>query len=271
LSRERFIPDRYGSSEFQAQGWYTLFRTGDRARLQADGSFIFEGRVDGDTLIKLRGLRIDLGDIESTTLTTANGELSEVAVSLRGEPQFLVGHVVLSPMFAASDLDVDSFLEELLLKLPLPMYMKPAMLIPVDSLPMTIHGKRDRKALVTLPLGMDDEDNRLEDVEDLDSVTTDDLTETEERLKNIWLAILPAEAVSARHRQVPNGQGKKKTSDGIHSHTDFFAAGGNSLLLAQLQAEIKKEFGVMLPIKLLMEVCSEGLGELADMVEAAEE
>ncbi|KAM3086885.1 hypothetical protein ACMFMG_001006 [Clarireedia jacksonii] len=262
LSRERFIPDRYGSSEFQAQGWCRLFRTGDRVRLQADGSFIFEGRVDGDTLIKLRGLRIDLGDIESTTLTAAKGKLSEVAVSLRGEPQFLVGHVVLSPTFAASDLDVDSFLEDLLLKLPLPMYMKPAILIPVDSLPMTIHGKRDRKAIATLPLGMDDEDNRLEDVDDLDSVITNDLTETEERLKNIWLAILPTEAVSARRG--------KKNSDAINSNTDFFAAGGNSLLLAQLQAEIKKEFDVMLPIKLLMEVCSEGLGELADMVEAAE-
>lgn len=269
LSRTRFIPDSHVSPGFSARGWHTVFRTGDQARLQPDGSLIFEGRIEGDTLIKLRGLRIDLGDIESTTLTAANGILSEVAVSVRGDPEFLVGHVVMSPTCEASDLDVDFFLQNLLLNLPLPLYMKPAMLVPISSLPITIHGKRDRKAIATLPLGEDKDDDGDASGDKFDSTSFGDLNETEYRLREIWQSILPADAVSARHHQHQSKQ-RGKRPGGIHPNTSFFEAGGNSLLLAPLQVEIKKEFGVTLPIKLLMEACSEGLGDLADMMEAAQ-
>ena len=181
-----------------------MYRTSDRGRLRDDSALICEGRIQGDTQIKLRGFRIELEDIEDTILQVAKGVLIKAVVSLRGQTdeQFLVANVILEKTHLA--LDHEDFLKRLPSLLPLPLYMCPTVVIALDNLPLTYHLKLDRSAIGVLPLP------EIED--DADSA---ELTEEQTRLRSIWQEILPH-----AHR--------------IAADTDFFLVGGNSLLLVKL-------------------------------------
>ncbi|KAJ5361341.1 polyketide synthetase [Penicillium brevicompactum] len=140
------------------------YRTGDRGVLHADGALEILGRIDGDTQVKLRGLRIELQDIEHAILKAANGLITEVVVTTRGNPTILVAHVTL----AAS--------------LPLPQYMRPTTAIAIDRIPLTNSGKIERKALQALPLPSSSPQER-----------SPSLTSTEDRLAQVWESVLPAQ------------------------------------------------------------------------------
>lgn len=60
-----------------------MYRTRDRGRLLPNGSIIVEGRIGEDTEIRLRGLRIDLKDIEQTIVRYARGVVAEAVASVR--------------------------------------------------------------------------------------------------------------------------------------------------------------------------------------------
>lgn len=224
LTKQKFVPDAFLSSNstYTINGWHNMYRTGDRGRLRDDGALICEGRIDGDTQIKLRGLRIELEDIEITILQAANGSLLNTVVSVRGEvdSQFLVAHLVFSETFRIQDRE--AFLKRLPSLLPLPQYMCPAVFIPLDRLPLTNHFKLDRQAIIELPLPLPEKD-----------AVVMQLTGTESRLRLIWQEILPyAPAIAA--------------------DTDFFSVGGNSLLLVNLQAMVREAFQVVLRLVDLM-------------------
>lgn len=215
LTREKFVPNTFASTEDARNGWDRLYRSGDRGRILGDGSIIFLGRMDQDSQINLRGFRIELEDVENTILHTAKGILTDAAVSVRGDPQILVSFVVFSLENPSSD--TAGFLKQLSSELSLPPYMCPAMMIPLHHLPTTTNGKRDRAALdaISLPASSGSDQQAS-------------LSDTESQLKSLWMKSLP-DVIDI--------------SD-IDKDTGFFHVGGSSILLMKLQALISETFDV---------------------------
>jgi hybrid polyketide synthase/nonribosomal peptide synthetase ACE1 len=228
LTKERFLPDDFAPATYLQNNWTTMHRSGDRGKLSADG-LVLEGRVEGDTQIKLRGIRIDLQDIESTIVKYAAGAVRDAVVSLRnsGETDILVAHIILSAAFSG---DAKRLLESLQTSLPLPQYMRPATTLIVETLPTSHSGKLDRRAVAQLPL---------------QSVTLNTFAtklgkdqSPESEMRAIWKQALGAEITSLHP---------------IDHTTDFFHVGGNSLALARVQGMLKTAFSIELPLALLFE------------------
>jgi aspyridone synthetase (hybrid polyketide synthase/nonribosomal peptide synthetase) len=191
-----------------------IYRTGDKGCLLADGSLLLLGRIEGDTLVKLRGLRIELTEVSEALLQAGKGSISDAVVTVRGDPQFLVAHVVSSGRKHLTQAE----LNQLSASLPLPRYMIPSVMILLDSLPVTQNGKLDRKVIQQLPLpesslGVPDQEP---------------LTVVEGEVCNMWKRVI--------------GDALGKTL--IQADSDFFAVGGSSLLLLQLQSSLKDKMGV---------------------------
>ncbi|RML29873.1 Non-ribosomal peptide synthetase [Pseudomonas savastanoi pv. retacarpa] len=139
LSAERFVADPFVPGE-------RLYRTGDRARLRADGAVEYIGRVDHQ--VKIRGFRIELGEIESRLQQcTGVREAVVLAVELAGSTQ-LVAYVVPQVM-ANGDAEQLALRQGIKSQLQssLPDYMVPTHLLLLPELPLTPSGKLDRKAL----------------------------------------------------------------------------------------------------------------------------
>ncbi|GAA0435579.1 hypothetical protein Acor_55920 [Acrocarpospora corrugata] len=125
LTAERFVPDPYGPPGGR------LYRTGDRVRWREDG-LEFLGRGDGQ--IKLRGHRIELGEVESACESVPGVVAAVAAVHEENLVAYLVG-----------DADPDDVRAELAGRLPA--YLVPAWFIRLPALPLTPNGKLDRRAL----------------------------------------------------------------------------------------------------------------------------
>ncbi|HEY4056024.1 MAG TPA: amino acid adenylation domain-containing protein, partial [Kofleriaceae bacterium] len=133
LTAERFVPD-----PFEPGG--RLYRSGDQVRLLDDGRLEFLGRVDDQ--VKVRGFRVELGEIEAAL--TALPQVSHAAVVARGASQAemrLIGYVI--P--AGPACDTAEILASLAQRLPA--HMVPAVLVVVADLPRSPAGKVDRTAL----------------------------------------------------------------------------------------------------------------------------
>lgn len=194
-----------------------MYKTGDRGRLTEDGSLIFLGRKDDDTLVKLRGLRINLDEIATSLVQQANGDLIEAVVSVRGDPQVLVAHVVFAPERRTLD---PLELRGLSCKLPFPSYMCPEIIVPLETLPLNPNGKVDRRAIQGLEIPAAPSSS---------TASQPLLTVPQAELMMIWQLILPL-----------------KDSAELMPDSDFFMVGGNSMLLARLQGAIKEHIGVSL-------------------------
>nr|QEO74212.1 condensation domain-containing protein [uncultured bacterium] len=132
LTASRFVADPYGEPGTR------MYRTGDLVRRRADDSLQFLGRVDDQ--VKLRGFRIELGEIETVLRTHA--DVSAAAVIVREDTpgvQRLVAYVV------SAGVEVDQLREHLSTRLP--SHMVPAAYVVLESLPRTVAGKLDRRAL----------------------------------------------------------------------------------------------------------------------------
>ena len=177
-----------------------MYRTGDMARWQPDGTLEFLARADQQ--IKIRGFRIEPGEIEAALLT--HPAVTQAAVLMReqsGTKQLVV--YVVAPT-GARPRELRSWAE-----VRLPDYMVPAHFILLDRLPLTAHGKLDRKALPDVKKGS------------LKTFAEDapPLTETEWQLAAIWRRVLGVERVG--------------TED------NFFELGGDSMLTLQIVAEAR--------------------------------
>ena len=179
LTDRQFISSPFATSADIAKGWTRIYRTGDICHLNQDGAMVFHNRISGDTQIKIRGIRIEITDIEASMLLTAEGNLQDVVVSLReGDPDYLVAHVVFNASCKISD--KVTYLEQLLGKLPLPQYMLPTKAIPIDALPLTNHSKIDRKAAKVLPIPVSTSKHQ----------DNSEMTETMAQLKLLWEEVL---------------------------------------------------------------------------------
>ena len=212
LTNERFVHNPYASPWFISKGWVTMHKTGDQGRLDIEGRLLLEGRIDGDTQVKLRGIRIDLRDIEASIIRTSTGMVADVAVSVREQRgiTFLVAHAVLK------DQEDASYLQRLQARLPLPQYMKPSIMVSISQLPMNSSNKLDRKPLVALPATEAHHATSSEEK----------LTFQQAEMKALWAQVIPAELSGSFE---------------IGPRSDFFHVGGTSLLLVNLQSLLKQK------------------------------
>ncbi|CAJ2504343.1 Uu.00g117370.m01.CDS01 [Anthostomella pinea] len=222
LNRERFIPNVMASKNDLGRDWNTIHRTGDLGRWGETGALFIEGRISGDTQIKLRGLRIDLREVEHALLETAQGQLGEAVVSCcrmsASDPEFLVAHVVFNQI--VSEDKWSQVATSLPPRLDIPRYMCPGIVVPVTSLPRTNTGKLDRRAVAALPLPNI-------------SVREVGLSRTETLLGSIWSDIIP---------------GNMANTNRITPSTDFFHIGGTSLLLLELRRRVRADFDTELSL-----------------------
>ncbi|KAG9959371.1 nonribosomal peptide synthase SidD, partial [Aureobasidium melanogenum] len=216
-----------------------LYKTGDLGKYDPDGSggIIFAGRKD--TQVKLRGQRVELGEIESqlgARLPSGTTVIAEVIVPQgTGGQATLVAFVAPVASKGHGQKDISSTklpgeLREALSKADaevkdiLPRYMVPTSYIPVNHIPVLISGKTDRKQLKAFGTTVD--------LRDLSQDSTDagrKLNDLEQRLQQAWSQVLNLEAAS------------------IGLQDNFFALGGDSLAAMRL-VSICREQGLVLSV-----------------------
>jgi len=205
LTAERFVPDPFGAAGGR------LYRTGDRVRWRADGTLEFLGRVDAQ--VKVRGFRIEPGEIESA-LRRREGVADCVVVAREDVPgeKRLVAYVV-------GEVEAGVLREPL--RRELPEHMVPSAFVVLEQLPLTPNGKLDRKALPA------------PDFAPAERHYVAPRTPTEEVLAAIWAEVLGIERVGVQD--------------------DFFALGGHSLMAVRLLSRIHAVTGVRIPLHALFE------------------
>ncbi|KAK2042903.1 putative PKS-NRPS protein [Colletotrichum somersetense] len=210
-----------------------LYRTGDSGRLLSDGTLLCFGRLEGDTQIKLRGLRVELEEVEAALLKASEGLLSSVVVSRRGD--ILVAHATISVNVGREIAVGDSELTSILRRLHgrLPQYFIPAAIIPLTALPTNANGKLHRKAIAALALPATAPTSN-EQVQTAigggEGEEQESMNIREGELSLLWERVLPSTAAATMGRIAPS--------------SDFFMRGGNSLLVMRLQALIRESMGV---------------------------
>jgi amino acid adenylation domain-containing protein len=215
-TKERFIKNPFATECDKKKGYTRLYKTGDLARYLPDGNIECIGR--NDFQVKIRGYRIELGEIEKEIVSLDSIKQCVVMTSSRensgGSNQFLVAYYI-----SENSISNDIITEALAKKFP--DYMIPSIFVHMQSLPTTITGKLDRKALPK---------------PDLNTLTMEYIkprNEVEETLCQIWEEILEINRI------------------GIND--DFFYLGGNSILTIQLLARILRKFNVSISLKDIFE------------------
>jgi amino acid adenylation domain-containing protein/non-ribosomal peptide synthase protein (TIGR01720 family) len=194
LTAEKFIPNPF-SDEPGAR----LYRTGDLAQYLTGGEIEFAGRVDNQ--VKLRGVRIEPGEVESVLRQhpAVADAVANVLEDAQGHKR-LIAYTVTKPQHASPSLEEwRTYVEEIL-----PEYMIPSAFIALDALPLTPNGKLDRRALPP-----------PDDARPSDGARYDEpRTPVEQTLAEIWAQVLGVSRV------------------GIHDN--FFGLGGDSILSIQI-------------------------------------
>ena len=187
-----------------------MYRTGDLARLDRRGDLHFHGRRD--TQVKMNGVRVELGEVE-VALGAQPGVTAAVAAVRRvdGRP-VLVGYVTCGKG-AASPHEIIAAL-----RAQLPPAAVPGVVMVLDALPLTAHGKLDRAALPDLPR----------------SVGEPPRGHVESAIAEIWASLLQSDATFTRD-------------------DDFFAVGGHSLLAEHAVIELGRRLDREVPVAVLFD------------------
>lgn len=205
LTAERFVADPFGPPGSR------MYRTGDQARLLADGNLDYIGRPDAQ--VKIRGFRIELGEIENAVLR--DPAVSNAAVTVQedisGGRRLIAYFVPRAPASPAAE-----HLRQAVAS-SLPAYMVPSVFVAVESLPLGPNGKVDRRALPAVDVGEGDRTGRrprspYEEV----------------------LCILIADVLGV---------------DGIGVDADFFDLGGHSLAAIRLVSRVRSVLGVDITVR----------------------
>ncbi|WP_425430497.1 non-ribosomal peptide synthase/polyketide synthase [Chitinophaga niastensis] len=207
LTTEKFTDDTFCNTPGEK-----MYRTGDMGRWLPDGNIEFQNRIDDQA--KIRGFRIEPGEIENVLLqcdaVNETVVLNKPDISGAGR---LVAYIV--PQGEFNKTAITDFLKQ-----RVPEYMIPALLIPLEKIPLTVNGKIDRKALP-------DPDTTLL----LSNVYIAPRSETEQLLTNAWQELLGVARVGVRD--------------------NIFELGGHSLLFMRLISFLRKKLDMEIPIKAL--------------------
>lgn len=194
LTREHFVPDPF------AEAGSLLYRTGDRAKHAANGEVIFLGREDRQ--VKIRGVRIELNEIEQLTRSVPNVDQAAIVASHQmGKPSGIQGFVTLKDQSLATDVKAE-------LKRRLPANMMPTAISVLDAFPLTHNGKVDYKALGEQTVFADEQRHKQAPK-----------TEVERQLVEIWQEVLKQE--------------------NIGTNDNYFELGGDSILTIQVTSKAK--------------------------------
>jgi hypothetical protein len=216
LNRPELTADRFMANPFSREGGGRLYRTGDLARWRSDGNLEYLGRIDGQ--VKIRGHRIELGEVESALRKHPGVRDCAVTAQTHGGDKALVAYVVPRAAPAPSSADIRSFL---LANLPEPMV--PALYVSLDRLPLTSSGKLDRRALPAPGAFVSAETGPR-------AALANDLERT---IAAVWEQVLGFKGAGA---------------------TDsFFTVGGTSLKVAEVRRHLRTALGRDIPVALLFQ------------------
>ncbi len=208
LTAKAFVPDPYGPPGSR------MYHTGDLARYRADGALEYLGRIDHQ--VKIRGVRVELGEVES--VLSEHPAIAAAVVTTPPGPDgqpWLVAYLV-----PVAEAPRDAELREYVLdQLPEP-YL-PSVFVTLDALPLAPSGKIDRNAL-PVPDGTRSEEDFVPP-----------RTPNEELVAGVWAEVLGLDAVSAAD--------------------DFFELGGHSLFASRVTNRLRAVAGLELPVRTVFE------------------
>ncbi|HZE87925.1 MAG TPA: condensation domain-containing protein, partial [Verrucomicrobiae bacterium] len=209
LTADRFVPDPFGG-----EPGGRLYRTGDLARFRRDGELEFLGRID--LQIKVRGYRVEPGEIEAAILRHPAVAQAAVAAHDHRGGKRLAAYVVARPGSRVEPGEIRDHLAE-----RLPEFMVPAAIVLVDgSLPTSPNGKVDRAALV----------------------------------EPDWIAEAGYVAPRSPEEEIVCGVFAEVLDlPRAGADDDFFDLGGHSLLATQVVSRVRRAFGVEIPLRVLFE------------------
>ncbi|MED5813070.1 amino acid adenylation domain-containing protein [Mycolicibacterium sp. 050232] len=203
LTAERFIADPFNPGG-------RMYRSGDLARRNADGDIEFVGRADEQ--VKIRGFRIELGEISAAiSVDPSVGQAVVVVSDLPSLGKSLVAYI--TPAAGAEQVEIDRIRARVTAALP--EYMIPAAFVELPEIPITAHGKSDRRALPEPEIRSATEFRAPE-------------TETEHEIVALF--------------------GELLERDGVGADDSFFDLGGHSLLATKLVAAVRTRCGVELGV-----------------------
>jgi amino acid adenylation domain-containing protein len=229
LNQARLSVEKFIANPFAEEGYERLYKTGDLARWLPDGNIEFIGRLDQQ--IKIRGQRVELGEIESVLRQHQAVREAVVVAHDEHDGKFgLTAYIVSTERQKA----IASELKEFLCR-KLPEYMRPTMFVFLSGLPVTPNGKVDRGAL---------KGDRPEPVPGF----VEPRTPAEEMLAAAWCEVLDRRRVGA--------------------YDNFFELGGHSLQATQVMSRLRSLFQVELPLHYLFE--SPTVAGLVERIQAAQ-
>ncbi|HLP58845.1 MAG TPA: condensation domain-containing protein, partial [Candidatus Deferrimicrobium sp.] len=217
LNKPELTAEKFNRSNLSNKT-YIVYKTGDLARWLPDGNIEFSGRIDQQ--LKIRGFRVELGEIENELIKHKDvKDAVVVAEEDKTGDKYLCAYFVPHHTNIPKEEEFAAYLSEFL-----PGYMIPLRFIAIDKIPLNINGKVDRKALP-----------RPGTLENRGNYTAPN-NEMEEKLVELWSLVL----------------GIEKDKISIDDH--FFRLGGHSLKIVLLAARIHKEFNVMIAISKFFEI-----------------
>jgi len=229
LNRSDQTASRFIPNPFSAEAGERLYRTGDLVRYLNNGRLEFLGR--NDTQVKVRGFRIEVGEVESVLKQhPAVAQVAVVATPDEAGHKRLVAYVVAARGRMPTSEELRNHL-----RARLPEYMVPAAFLMLDRLPLSRSGKVNRRALPAM--------SQLKTAEPDGYVAP--RTPVEEILAGIWTDVLKVERVGV--------------------NDNFFDLGGHSLLATQLMSRVRSALQVDVPLRSLFD--RPNIADLAQSVE----
>jgi acyl-coenzyme A synthetase/AMP-(fatty) acid ligase len=254
-TQNAFLANPFATKEDISQGWTKMFRTGDRTRFLPCGALEFLGRINGDKQVKIRGHRVELGEVENQVRNTPEFGLQfvDVVVVYRSaqeqqeveneEDKMLIAFLVLRRGLSMQDEQKDTIVNiHTAVSKFLNEYMLPSAYQIVQSLPLLPSGKLDRQKLLTQSLQLiypfHSASSNNTDSSPIPHVANGSVNGD----TSIDPSISTAQAIIQIFHDVLAPSTGAANNKNITPETNFFEAGGNSILMMRLQSRIWKKF-----------------------------